>query len=1296
MIKSPLRRWIRSIAPCSLVLSLTLPAASVEAAAYSWAAAGSGEWLDPARWTPVGGPPAAGDTATFNLAGSYDVRIPGQSGPGITTNSVTISNGQVTLRPLLNTNYGELSLRGAGVGLGVSGNSILNLGVNTRRVDVNVSNLVNLTQGTINVRFGSTLSANQLWVAASASSNNGQLTVSDTSGLGSHLEVTGNGNHVIGQSGGTGELTINEGGTANIAGSLLVGRSAVSGSQGTFNVFNGGQATVNNLLVGGGSAPLTAGMVQLTGAGSELTILNDLQIGGTSGSSYSDLLEIASDTQLTTGTGTTTIGNQGFLSVAGGLTVAGELVIGAGGTLTSSPSSGVPVPVVLPGTIVRVEDFASFTSSNTSVPSALLRATSGGLVDISGANVNFAIPGGSFGGAAIGINGNITEDSQFTIRDGAQISTSSLFVGSVSGGTDPEQMITRTVNLQNGALVDVNRLQLFQSSIPDTRPIVINIDSSTLRLSGTTNVVLGSPFSTTSPTIVNVNNGTFWNTNEAPNSGILEVNADGRIEFTGTSGFVSFREIIVRGGSIIAPQGTRGVAVLWPTFDATSLQRYHVLQGGEVALRGDVMALDRTELLVDGPDSRFSFIDADATFAKGAIYMVRFAGSAPTSITARNQGEIRIEQLVLGRDGFNDDKVTVNIESGGLISVGNLGVGTFVQEDKETGTIDLTPFISEAELRIDGAGSRLVVEPGKWAGQVHVGTADPLNTGFFEAQITLTNRGELDTRSGTIFINPDANITVAGGHLNLGDYVYNGGQVSFESGRVSIGVDLPVGVNTLLGPTLLLNDQRDLTVDDVLTITPDGLLRLEGGSLTAGSVAIQPGGQFEFATGLLKLTGTTPVDIGGTGPLAASTLILDATRIVEIVHTANVLSGTVVDIRNGGRLDAGTLNNFGFITMDGPSAGIETGIATFNNSGRLSGTGIISGPFVNLQSGEVRGEAGQTLTFNTPEAVNHGDIRLFDGYVDFSGNLNNSSTGRILGRGVLSAASLVNSGQIQLSAGFSDIVTSINNQSGSKVIVSGGAIASFYDAFEVQSSAELRVSAGASAVFFDQVQLRDGALVTGTGQIFYEGSLSIGNSPARQVFSTNTAFGHASNVIVEFGGPNALIPEFDQFVFENDLTIGGGRLSLHLISPDGVQPVFDPILGQQFLLMEVAGALNGRFGTVDGVLLSPQKALAITYDDQEVRATVALPGDLNLDGFVDDADLTILQANLGKSNAIWAEGDVTGNGRVTLYDAFLLFNHYNPQTATTEQGGSPSTIPEPASLFVMIIGSTIWTRRRTS
>lgn len=87
-----------------------------------------------------------------------------------------------------------------------------------------------------------------------------------------------------------------------------------------------------------------------------------------------------------------------------------------------------------------------------------------------------------------------------------------------------------------------------------------------------------------------------------------------------------------------------------------------------------------------------------------------------------------------------------------------------------------------------------------------------------------------------------------------------------------------------------------------------------------------------------------------------------------------------------------------------------------------------------------------------------------------------------------------------------------------------------------------------------------------------------------------------------------------------------------------------------------------------------------------------IPGDANLDGVVDDLDLSILQSYLGAlissplpSHGVpagWVEGDFSGDGRVTLYDAYLLFQNYSSPNR-------PAVVPEPGALLVFVLAAGV-------
>jgi hypothetical protein len=105
----------------------------------------------------------------------------------------------------------------------------------------------------------------------------------------------------------------------------------------------------------------------------------------------------------------------------------------------------------------------------------------------------------------------------------------------------------------------------------------------------------------------------------------------------------------------------------------------------------------------------------------------------------------------------------------------------------------------------------------------------------------------------------------------------------------------------------------------------------------------------------------------------------------------------------------------------------------------------------------------------------------------------------------------------------------------------------------------------------------------------------------------------------------------------------------------------------------------------------------------EVRFT--LPGDTNLDGAVDVADLGALATNYGATaGAIWSQGDANGDGAVDVADLGALATNYGQSigagsasaiTAVATATASSAVVPEPASIGVMgMIAVGILSRRR--
>jgi hypothetical protein len=110
-------------------------------------------------------------------------------------------------------------------------------------------------------------------------------------------------------------------------------------------------------------------------------------------------------------------------------------------------------------------------------------------------------------------------------------------------------------------------------------------------------------------------------------------------------------------------------------------------------------------------------------------------------------------------------------------------------------------------------------------------------------------------------------------------------------------------------------------------------------------------------------------------------------------------------------------------------------------------------------------------------------------------------------------------------------------------------------------------------------------------------------------------------------------------------------------------------------------------------------------DSTAVLIAFTRTGDANLDGVVNDDDVTIVGATYapGVAQPSWALGDFDYNGFVDDDDVTLLGAFYDPSAPPLnnplEEPGanSAAAVPEPASLIlalVAVVGSSVLVRRR--
>ena len=341
-------------------------------------------------------------------------------------------------------------------------------------------------------------------------------------------------------------------------------------------------------------------------------------------------------------------------------------------------------------------------------------------------------------------------------------------------------------------------------------------------------------------------------------------------------------------------------------------------------------------------------------------------------------------------------------------------------------------------------------------------------------------------------------------------------------------------------------------------------------------------------------------------------VILDAA--VNLTASGSSIERTVFDLRVGGGAGTSTLT-----LEDGALIAAPNGLA-IASGGVIRGDGQVVGGSEIVNEGEIRAATGDRLEIFTPNFTNNNKIEVIGSTenlaeVEFSGSVfNRDDVGLITGQNSLMRfqGGLTNEGALAIGFGASSIIGEIQNDG--QIVVSGGGNVTFYD--DVVQNKDLVVSQVGSttsvAVFFGDFTGSGGS--SGGGDIFFEGDLQPGNSPALVTFENDVHFGVGAGLEIELGGTMAGA-EYDQINVLGDLSVDGD-LVVSLI--DG----FVPSIGQTFTLL-TADNVDGIF-VAESFPSLPGRVFDVIYNPQSIVLTVnsAFSADFDEDGDVDGDDLT--------------------------------------------------------------------------
>ncbi len=627
----------------------------------------------------------------------------------------------------------------------------------------------------------------------------------------------------------------------------------------------------------------------------------------------------------------------------------------------------------------------------------------------------------------------------------------------------------------------------------------------------------------------------------------------------------------------------------------------------------------------------------------------------------------------------SDVPASLTIQNGGSVSTG----GTFFVADEGA---------SAGAVIVDGEGSLLTIGDDVRLGDNGAGTMEIRNggdvitapTAFFEVSAFGGGSGDLTVT------NPGSTLSV-GGYLSVGDegtadgtlLIDDGGVVATDddhmyiarvsssstgvitvqdlnTGDGSSGSQLNSGASLFVGgnatvpggnATLNVNAGGTVNVTGQLKLYSLATVNLQGGEINVGSFDIVPpvevdSGTFNFLSGTFRFNADATLsserlsELFTTAPGVVPTLNADQHLVVT-----NEAALTAPLRLNGGTLAVGSIFADDLSNLDFDAGTLEiTDVAVTVGVGGLAGDNITLGPDqqVIIHQG-VTVDPGGSLSaidagFEAGSLVNNGLVSLGDTTVDF--DRDDSGNGLTNHADLLLVETTVNG--------------PVDHGVGSTVTVVGEAI--FND------------PVSGSADYF------------GPGTVTFNGGNAPGNSTDQISFEGGIAFGPGNTLFIELGG---LTPgtEFDQLDVAGSADIDGS-LDLSLI--DEVVLAFN----QTFDILTHADR-SGTFSTIEGVRQA-DKSLAVTYEPNAVRVTVALPADANLDRTVDVIDLGRLGLNFAAGDGAWGDGDFNGDGLVDVIDLGTLGLSFG-QTVPT--GDTAAVIPEPSTLALLLL-SSLGLRRR--
>lgn len=710
-------------------------------------------------------------------------------------------------------------------------------------------------------------------------------------------------------------------------------------SGGNINVINGewhllSGSTINatDFQVYNGTG--SAGYAQIDGAGSTATFSSIVSVGTlgghgvmhiTNGASVSNnnyfeigagegvngvLLVDGTDTTLNVSGGSGLfVGNEGLglLDVTGGAVVTANIL-----TVADSDGGGNSPTSVL---TISGDDGNGNLSTLSVIGSSFIGGSTnedggtGVLIVEAGAryNSNGGVIGSGDGSGPDG-TGTVTVTGAGSFWNSIANGTSDIYVGDTGSGK---------LNVLEGGRVDADAMFIGRLAGSEAASVIIDGSTSVVNVSGV--MVVGSQRRgtltlTDGATLNTSTNGNseflIGNTTTADNSPVLVDNSDivhngtGRVAVGDESNGTASSLTLQNGGTFTAANSTLFVADISGSTGALTVDGEGSLLsvGPRIAMGDNGIG---TMTVSNGGDVEVTdasgYFEVAAASGGGGTLTVTDPGS---TLTVGNYLSVGDEANVTG---------TLDIQNGGLVSTG----GHAYISRQNSGTVGVIT-VEDLDLNDGSTGSTLNVGEGLYLGgnvsggggnaTLNVNAGGTVNV---TTLLKLWDNGQVHLNGGTIntatfdLENPP--------EFPQPDFMFTSGTFRYTGGATLNAETL----NDLLGPAVpTLAAGQNLVVTDQAVV--NSALRLNGGSLSVGSVFGNDLSTLDFDTGTFNLTQANLTV--GAGGLFGSAMVVDLGQTVNVTNQATIDAGSELTIL-GDFSSGGLTNNGDLIVIDTTGSG---------------------------------------------------------------------------------------------------------------------------------------------------------------------------------------------------------------------------------------------------------------------------------------------------------------------------------------------------------------------------------------